>query len=238
MALYSFGGPIDGVQSVCDKRLLPAHAAKNVLWQRAGGWSGTMEGDMFQSLYDRLSALSRGPRAPYVLAAVSFAESSFFPIPPDIMLIPMALAEPKRAWFYAGVCTLASVAGGLLGYAIGALLYDSLGIWLLHAYGYGARFEQFRDWYQHYGAAVILIKGLLPIPYKLVTIASGVAGYNLFWFVVLSFLTRGARFYLEAGIFNRWGGVIEPFVRQHVTAVVLGTLAFIVFGFYLAAKLA
>ena len=193
---------------------------------------------MLQSYYDRFTALSRSKNAPYVLAAVSFAESSFFPIPPDVMLIPMALAEPKRAWTYAGICTVASVLGGLLGYAIGALLYDSLGVWLLHFYGYTSKFEQFRVWYQQYGAAVILIKGLLPIPYKLVTIASGVAGYNLFWFVVMSFITRGARFYAEAGIFNRWGGTLGPLIRDNVTAVVLGSIAFIVFGFYIAAKIA
>ncbi len=193
---------------------------------------------MFQSFYDRLSALSRSPNAPYVLAAVSFAESSFFPIPPDVMLIPMALAAPKRAWFYAGICTVASVLGGLLGYAIGALLYDSLGTWLLNLYGYGAKFEQFRIWYRDYGAAVILIKGLLPIPYKLVTIASGVAGYNLFWFVVLSFITRGARFYIEAGLLNRFGGTIEPFIRRNLAATVMVSLAVIVLGFYLAAKFA
>ena len=193
---------------------------------------------MFQSFYDRLIALSQSARAPYALAAVAFAESSFFPIPPDIMLIPMALAEPAKAWRYAFICTLASVAGGLLGYGIGALLYDTVGQWLLHAYGYGARFEQFRQWYQDYGAAVILIKGLLPIPYKLVTIASGVAGYNLFWFVVLSFVTRGARFFIEAGIFNRWGGSLGPLIRQNVAAVALGSLAVIVAGFYLAARFA
>ena len=191
---------------------------------------------MFQSLYDRLIALSQSRQAPYALAAVAFAESSFFPLPPDIMLIPMALAEPRRAWRYAAIATLASVAGGLLGYAIGALLYDTLGQWLLHLYGYGGKFEQFRCWYRDYGAAVILIKGLLPIPYKLVTIASGVAGYNLFWFVVLSFITRGARFFIEAGIFNRWGGTLGPLIRRNVTAVAIASLAIIVAGFYIAAK--
>jgi len=193
---------------------------------------------MFQALYDRLIALSRSANAPYVLAAVSFAESSFFPVPPDIMLIPMALAAPKRAWFYAGICTIASVLGGLLGYAIGALLYDSLGQWLLQFYGYGAKFEQFREWYRTYGAWVILIKGFLPIPYKLVTIASGVAGYNLVWFVVLSFITRGARFYIEAGLLNRFGGTIEPFIRRNLAATIAATVAIVVLGFYLATKIA
>lgn len=193
---------------------------------------------MFQSLYDRLIALSQSRQAPYALAAVAFAESSFFPLPPDLMLIPMALAEPLKAWRYALIATLASVLGGLLGYAIGALLFDTLGQWLLHAYGYGAKFEQFRVWYRDYGAAVILIKGLLPIPYKLVTIASGVAGYNLFWFVVLSLITRGARFFAEAGIFNRWGGTLEPLIRKNITAVVLVSIVVIVARFYLAAKFA
>jgi len=193
---------------------------------------------MFQALYDRLIALSRSANAPYVLAAVSFAESSFFPVPPDIMLIPMALAAPKRAWFYAGICTIASVLGGLLGYAIGALLYDSLGQWLLQFYGYGAKFELFREWYRTYGAWVILIKGFLPIPYKLVTIASGVAGYNLVWFVVLSFITRGARFYIEAGLLNRFGGTIEPFIRRNLAATIAATVAIVVLGFYLATKIA
>lgn len=206
-------------------------------WQRKAR-PNFRKGAMFQSLYDRLIALSKSERAPYVLAAVSFAESSFFPIPPDIMLIPMALASPKRAWFYAGICTVASVLGGLLGYAIGALLYDSLGAWLLNLYGYGAKFEQFRAWYQAYGAWVILIKGFLPIPYKLVTIASGVAGYNLVWFVLLSLLTRGARFYIEAGLLNRYGGVIEPFIRRNLAATVAASVAVIVLGFYLAAKFA
>ena len=191
---------------------------------------------MLQSLYDRFIALSQSRRAPYALAAVAFAESSFFPIPPDIMLIPMALAEPAKAWRFALIATLSSVAGGLLGYTIGALLYDTVGQWLLHAYGYDAKFNQFRQWYQQYGAAVILIKGLLPIPYKLVTIASGVAGYNLGWFVVLSLITRGARFFLEAGIFNRWGGTLGPMIRQNITAVALASVALVVGGFYLAAK--
>lgn len=147
---------------------------------------------MLRRFYDWMIEVSASPKATWVLGAVSFAESSFFPFPPDIMLVPMSVARPDRAWFYALLCTITSVAGGVVGYAIGALLYDSVGKWLIDAYGYAQGVEQFRALYAEWGAWIILIKGLTPIPYKLVTITSGFAGYNLFWFVVLSF-SLGAR---------------------------------------------
>ncbi len=121
------------------------------------------------------------------MGTVSFVESSFFPIPPDAMLIPMSLARPDKAWFYATLCTLTSVAGGVLGYFIGAVLYDSVGLWLIQLYGYGNKVEAFRSAYAEWGGWIILIKGVTPIPYKIVTIASGFAGYNLLMFVLLSF---------------------------------------------------
>src|SRR6476469_9657942 len=139
---------------------------------------------MLRGLYDRVVELSKGRYALPTLAAVSFAESSFFPIPPDVVLVPMALANPPKARLYALVCTIASVLGGLLGYAIGALLYDTLGQWLISVYGYGQGIDAFREAYAKWGAWVILIKGLTPIPFKIVTIASGFAGYNFFMFVV------------------------------------------------------
>src|SRR6202047_2541322 len=114
------------------------------------------------------------------------------------MLSPMSLARPDRAWRFAALCTLASVAGGMLGYFIGAVLYDSVGLWLIRLYGYGDKVEAFREAYAQYGGWIILLKGLTPIPYKLVTIASGFAGYNFGAFVALSVLTRGARFFAEA----------------------------------------
>ncbi|MBE0702852.1 MAG: DedA family protein, partial [Afipia sp.] len=123
---------------------------------------------MLRRIYDWCIAAADKPYALWLMAAVSFAESSFFPVPPDIMLIPMALARPQRAWIYAGVCTVASVAGGVLGYAIGALLYDSVGQWLIGLYGYGDKVDAFRASYAHYGAWIILLKGLTPIPYKIV----------------------------------------------------------------------
>ena len=121
------------------------------------------------------------------------------------MLIPMSLARPDRAWFYASVCTLTSVAGGLLGYFIGAVLYDSIGQWVISLYGLGGKAEAFREAYAYWGTWIILIKGVTPIPYKLVTIVSGFAGYNLALFVVLSLIARGMRFYLVAFLLNRYG---------------------------------
>ncbi|HEX2726060.1 MAG TPA: YqaA family protein, partial [Beijerinckiaceae bacterium] len=132
---------------------------------------------MFRRLYDWTLALASRPAAPWALGAVSFAESSFFPVPPDVMLVPMALARPDRVWSYALIMTLTSVVGGMAGYAIGALLYESLGQWLFRLYGLSEGAEAFRAGYAHYGHWVILLKGLTPIPYKLVTITSGFAGY-------------------------------------------------------------
>jgi membrane protein YqaA with SNARE-associated domain len=189
---------------------------------------------MLKRLYDKVIALSGGRYALPALALVSFAESSFFPVPPDIMLVPMALAQPQRARLYALVCTLASVAGGLLGYAIGALLYDTLGAWLISAYGYGDSFEAFRDAYAKWGAWIILIKGLTPIPYKIVTIASGFAGYDLFSFVVLSIITRGLRFFIEAELLRIYGEPIRDFIEKRLTLVTTGFLAAVVGGFLIA----
>jgi membrane protein YqaA with SNARE-associated domain len=171
------------------------------------------------------------------MGAVSFVESSFFPVPPDIMLVPMSLARPDRAWRYATVCTLSSVAGGLLGYFIGAVLYDSVGLWLVRLYGYGDKIEAFREAYAHYGAWIILLKGVTPIPYKIVTIASGFAGYNFGWFVVLSLLTRGARFFAEAFLLKRYGpqarGMIEKRLGFWVTIGALILVAGVVAALYL-----
>ena len=168
---------------------------------------------MLRRLYDWCVDAAGKPYAAWLLAVVSFAESSVFPIPPDAVLIPMALARPDRAWIYAGFCTVASVAGGVLGYFIGAALYDTLGLWLIQLYGYGDKVEAFRGAYAQYGAWVILLKGLTPIPYKIVTITSGFAGFNLGLFIVLSLITRGLRFFVEAFLLNRYGprarGIIE-----------------------------
>ena len=189
---------------------------------------------MLQKLYDKVIALSESPKALPTLAVVSFAESSFFPIPPDVVLVPMALAQPHKARTYALVCTIASVVGGLVGYAIGALLYDTLGQWLIKVYGYGQGVEAFREAYDKWGAWIILIKGMTPIPYKIVTIASGFAGYNLLWFTVLSIITRGARFFLEAELLRHFGEPIREFVEKRLTLVTTGFLAVLIGGFLIA----
>ncbi len=160
---------------------------------------------MLRRLYDWCIAAAYKPYAKWLMGSVSFVESSFFPIPPDVMLIPMSLARPDKAYSYATLCTWTSVLGGMLGYAIGALLYDSVGLWLIGLYGYGDKVEAFREAYNKYGALIILLKGLTPIPYKIVTITSGFTGYNLLLFVVLSVITRGARFFFLAFLLNRYG---------------------------------
>lgn len=170
---------------------------------------------MFKKLYAWTIALAESRHAPWALAIVSFAESSFFPIPPDVMLIPMAVAQPKKAWFFAGVCTVASVLGGILGYYIGAALYDSVGLWLIDFYGGAAKVEALREAYQKWGAALILIKGVTPIPYKFVTIVSGFLGYSFPLFVLLSIITRGARFFIVAGLLNKFGEPIKAWLEQN-----------------------
>jgi membrane protein YqaA with SNARE-associated domain len=191
---------------------------------------------MLKRVYDWCIAAADKPYALWILAAVSFAESSFFPVPPDIMLMPMSLAQPKRAWLFAGVCTVASVLGGILGYAIGALLYDSVGHWLIQLYNLGDKVETFREGYARWGSLVILLKGLTPIPYKLVTITSGFAGYNIWLFILLSIITRGARFFIEAIVLNRWGDWIRARIERHLTLFVILFLVVLVAGFVIAIK--
>jgi membrane protein YqaA with SNARE-associated domain len=171
---------------------------------------------MIRRLYDWCINAAGQPHASWILGAVSFAESSFFPVPPDVMLIPMSLARPDRAWYYATLCTLTSVAGGLLGYFIGAALYDSLGHWLIQLYGYGDKVEAFREAYAHYGTWIILLKGVTPIPYKIVTITSGFAGYDIYLFVALSVVARGVRFFLEAFLLNRYGARARSIIEERL----------------------
>jgi len=192
---------------------------------------------MLRSLYNWCIDAAGKPHAMWILGAVSFAESSFFPVPPDIMLVPMSLARPDRAWRYATVCTLSSVAGGLLGYFIGAVLYDSVGLWLVRLYGYGDKIEAFREAYVHYGAWIILLKGLTPIPYKIVTIASGFAGYNFGSFVLLSLLTRGVRFFAEAFLLKRYGPRARVMIEKRLGFWVTVSALVLVAGFVAAVYL-
>ena len=191
---------------------------------------------MFDSLYARLKALAEGPRAEAALAAVAFAESSFFPVPPDVLLAPMALAKPERAWRFALIATTFSVLGGMLGYAIGAILYDTVGQWLVNVYGYGVKMEALKRTYAEWGWLVILVKGATPIPYKLVTITSGLLGYNFPLFVALSALTRGARFFLVAGALHWFGEPLRDAMERNFAAVLGGFAALVVAGFVVAIK--
>jgi membrane protein YqaA with SNARE-associated domain len=171
---------------------------------------------MLRRLYNWCVDAAGRPYAAWLMGAISFVESSFFPLPPDAMLIPMSLARPDRSWFYAHICTLTSVAGGVLGYLIGAVLYDSVGLWLIQLYGYGDKVEAFREAYAQYGAWIILLKGLTPIPYKIVTITSGFAGYNFMMFVLLSFIARGIRFYMLAFLLNRYGPQARTIIEERL----------------------
>jgi membrane protein YqaA with SNARE-associated domain len=192
---------------------------------------------MLRRIYDWCVAAADKPYALWVLGAVSFAESSFFPVPPDIMLLPMSLARPRRAWLFAAWCTIASVAGGVLGYAIGAVLYDSIGHWLISLYGLGDKVEAFRAGYAEWGAWIILLKGLTPIPYKLVTITSGFAGYNIWLFVLCSIIARGGRFFAVAVLLNRYGDPIRAEIEKRLGLWVAVLVIVLVLGFVVAFRM-
>jgi membrane protein YqaA with SNARE-associated domain len=186
---------------------------------------------MLRSLYDRVLALAASKNAPWWLAAVSFAESSFFPIPPDVLLIPMILARPDKAWRYALICTIASVIGGAFGWLIGYALFDVLALPILNMYGYGAKFAAFQESYREWGLWIILIKGLTPIPYKIVTIASGAANFNFVTFMLASIATRGGRFFLVAILLHFFGAPVKEFVEKRLTLVTSVVAAGIIGGF-------
>ena len=171
---------------------------------------------MLRKMYDWCVATAGKPYATWAMGTVSFVESSFFPIPPDAMLIPMSLARPDKAYYFATVCTLASVAGGVLGYAIGYYLYESLGLWLMQLYGYGDKVEAFTQQYREWGAWIIVLKGLTPIPYKIVTIASGFAHYPILPFILLSIIARGMRFYLVAFLIHRYGDKARAMIEERL----------------------
>lgn len=167
------------------------------------------------------------------LAAVSFVESSVFPIPPDIMLIPMVLAERRRAWLIATVCTIASVLGGLAGYLIGYAFWEALGQPLLEFYGYAEKFTHFTARYNEWGAWIVFTAGLTPFPYKVITIASGVAHLDLMVFVVASVLARGLRFFLVAGLLYAFGPPIRVFIERNLGLLTVVFVVLLFGGFIL-----
>ncbi|RZJ43788.1 MAG: DedA family protein [Brevundimonas sp.] len=189
---------------------------------------------MLRKLYDWVFSLARSKHATKSLAIVSFAESSFFPIPPDVMLAPMVLARPDRAWFYATVCTLASVLGGLLGYAIGYFL-EPVGLSILAFLGKADTFETSKALFQQHGAWVILIKGLTPIPFKLITISAGIFQFNLALFIALCVITRGARFFAVAFVLKTWGPVVLAMVEKRLALWTVIGLAVLI-GAFVAVK--
>lgn len=192
---------------------------------------------LLRRLYDWCIEAAHKPHAMWTMGAIAFAESSFFPVPPDVMLIPMALAYPQRAYAMAAWCTVASVLGGVVGYAIGALLYDSVGAWLIGLYGYGDKVEMFRSAYAQWGAWIILLKGLTPIPYKIVTITSGFAGYNFLLFIVFSVIARSGRFFLLAFLLHRYGEQARHTIEKRLGLWVTLGAAVVVIGFVIAVYL-
>jgi len=171
-------------------------------------------------LYDWTMNLAQHRHALWWLAAVSFIESSFFPIPPDVMLIPMVLAMRERAWFLAGLCTAASVAGGWFGYAIGHFLYESVGVWIIELYHLQKEFEVARQAFIDNAIKIMMVKGMIPvIPYKLITITAGVAGMDLATFSVTSLIVRAMRFFLVAGLLWKFGQPIRDFIERRLGLV-------------------
>lgn len=190
---------------------------------------------MLRRIYARLLSLAETPAAPWWLAVVAFAESSVFPLPPDALLVPMVIARPARAWRIGLIATAGRVLGGLLGYAIGFWLFDVVARPLLRLYHYDAAFARFQASYARWGVWVILLKGLTPIPFKLVTIASGAARFNLPTFVLASIVTRGARFFLEAALLKVWGDRARVFIERRLGLILLGSAGVVVVGAVLAA---
>ncbi|MCH8220247.1 MAG: DedA family protein [Proteobacteria bacterium] len=186
---------------------------------------------LFGPIYDRLLRWSRHAAAPWYLAGLSFAEASFFPIPPDVMLAPMSLARPDRALRFALITSLASVAGGLAGYAIGYYALD-LAVPLLRDLGYWDNYQTVRDWFEQWGFWAVFIAGFSPIPYKLFTIAAGATGMPLAGFVLASVTGRSSRFFLLAGLI-RWGGpAMERRLRRHIDSIGWTCVALLAAAFF------
>ena len=188
-----------------------------------------------RSLYEWTLKLAGHPKAVYWLALISFMESSIFPIPPDVMLLPMCLANRRRAFFFAGVCTLFSILGGLFGYFIGWQAFDWLGKPVLEFYGVVGEYDKLQHWYAEYGTAVVFIAGLTPIPYKVVTISAGAFHYSITGFITLSLASRGLRFGLEALLILKFGEKALTLIDRHFNKLtILGAILFI--GGFIAVK--
>lgn len=188
---------------------------------------------MLRRLYDWTMGLAAHRHAKGALAAVSFAESSIFPIPPDVLLIPMVLAARERAFRIAAICTVASVLGGFAGFAIGYFFFETFGQPLIDFYGYGAQFERFRAGYNEHGGWIVAFFGLTPFPYKVITIASGVTRLDLVIFGIASVLSRGARFFLVAALLWRFGEPIRAFIERYLGLLTVLFFVLLFAGFVL-----
>lgn len=186
-----------------------------------------------RKIYDMVINLSANKHALIGLFAISFIESSFFPIPPDVMLIPMIIAMPKKAWNYAFIATLGSVIGAYLGYAIGVYFFDLIASPLLNFYGYLQKFNEFKELYHQYGAWIVFGAGITPFPYKIITIASGVVHLNLAVFTVASILARGLRFYLIAWLLHKYGESMKIFIEKNLGWLSILFLVLLIGGFML-----
>ncbi len=189
---------------------------------------------MLKSLYDWTLALAEHRHAAWALVIVAFVESSVFPIPPDILLIPMVLAVRARAWAFAAICTVASVAGGMAGYGIGYGLFESVGRPLIELYGYGAKFSQFQDMYREWGAWIVFTAGISPIPYKVFTIASGVSNLDILEFTGASIGGRGFRYYAVAGLLWWKGPPIVEFIEKRLGLITIVFCVLLLGGFLVA----
>lgn len=184
-----------------------------------------------RKIYDSVFHLSKENGAIYWLFAIAFIESSFFPIPPDVMLIPMILAAPKKAWSIAGVATVGSVIGAYLGYAIGFYFFQLIAEPLLNFYGYLEKFNSFKDLYNQYGAWIVFGAGITPFPYKIITIASGVVHMNLIVFTIASIIARGMRFYLVAWLLKKYGETMREFIEKNLGWLSILFLLLLIGGF-------
>lgn len=186
---------------------------------------------MLRRLYNWTLDLAARPYALWALAAISFVESSIFPIPPDVVLIAMVIARPQRAWAIATVCTVASVLGGFAGYAIGYYFFDAFGRDILAFYGMERQFADFRGLYDEWGFWFVMIAGFTPFPYKVITIASGVFGLDLLTFALASVISRGARFFLVAALLWRFGAPIKAFIDRHLGWLTIAFMVLLIGGF-------
>ncbi len=176
-------------------------------------------------------SLAAGRHAPQALAGISFVESSFFPIPPDVLLIPMVVARRQKWWIYAAICTIASVLGAFLGYAIGAFLFQAIGQPLLQFYGAEHTFERFVDWYNQWGGWGILLGAITPFPYKVLTIFSGSVGFDLLQFTLVSIVGRGLRFFVVSALLYRFGEPIRDFIEKRLGLMFILFCALLIGGF-------